>query len=322
MYNNFNNQEIIMTIGTIGTVEAFASVIKTAMEGYFGDSVRVTIQKVTKNNGLVLTGLTILAKSTNLAPTIYLDSYFNEYKDGESMTDICCKIVKTYEETKVNNNFDISLVTDFERARHRICYKLINAERNADLLIEAPHVMVEDLAAIFYIVVTQDETGTGTITIRNNIFDMWKDITVDELFQIALDNTQQMYRGRVTSMVNVMTEIMADAMDEEFANEFFDMVVDSDIPMYVATNTVKLNGAGVILYKDLLKTFAERIGGDFYILPSSVHEVLFIPVEASIDEDYLYHMVREVNATEVSPDEYLSDSVYRYNSLVDRMEIV
>lgn len=331
MNNNFNNGvinnnsnnggEFIMSIGTIGTMEAFASVIKAAMEEYFGDCVRVTVQKVTKNNGLVLTGLTVLSKASNIAPTIYLESYFNDYNNGDTMADICARIVKSYEENKVTEDFDISIVTDFERAKNRICYKLVNAKRNADLLAEVPYVMVEDLAVIFYIVATQDASGTGTITIRNNIFDMWQ-ITVEELYQISLDNTQRMFRGRVTSMMNVMTEIMAYEMDEEYANEFFDMMADGDIPMFVATNTAKFNGAGVILYKDLLKTFAEKIGGDFYILPSSVHETLFIPADDAFDVDYLHQMVKEVNATEVSPEEYLSDSVYRYNSIVDRMEIV
>lgn len=322
--NNSNNGkgEFIMSIRTIGTVEAFASVIKSVMEQYFDDSVHVEIQKVKKNNGLELTGIVIMEKSTNIAPTIYLEGYFSDYRNGESMINICERILKVYNENKVTDEFDISMVTDFNRAKHHICYKLVNAERNVDLLADAPHVLVEDLAVIFYIVATKDEMGTGTITIKNRFLEMWQDVTVDELYQIALDNTQHMFRGRVTSMMNVLTEIMAEELDEEYANEFFDMVADGDIPMFIATNTAKLNGAGVILYKDLLKTFAEKIRGDFYILPSSVHETLFIPAADSMDVDYLHHMVREVNATEVSPEEFLSDNVYRYDSLLDRMEIV
>ena len=207
MNNNFNNGKgrFIMTTNTIETMEVFAGTIKSAMEAYFGEGVRVLVQKVTKNNGWILTGLTIMDKTSNLAPTIYLDGYFNDYSFGELMSDICKRILKVYEENKVTDNFDVSMVTDFGRARNRICCKLINAERNAGLLADAPYVLVEDLAVVFYILATRDEFGTGTITVRNNILEMWN-ITVEQLYQLALENTQRLFRGRVSSMLNVMTE--------------------------------------------------------------------------------------------------------------------
>ena len=101
------------------------------------------------------------------------------------------------------------------------------------------------------------------------------------------------------------------------------MVIGEDdmIPMYVCTNTAKLNGAGVILYQELLQEFADRIGSDFYILPSSIHETLLIPANGDMDLEYLRDMVRTVNRTEVAEDEVLSDSVYRYNRLLDRVEL-
>lgn len=323
MNNNFNNGKgaFIMATNTIGTMEVFAGTIKSAMEAYFGEGVRVSVQKVTKNNGLILTGLTIMDKTSNLAPTIYLDGYFNDYSCGEPMSDICKRILKVYEENKVTDNFDVSMVTDFGRARNRICCKLINAERNAGLLADAPHVLVEDLAVVFYILATRDEFGTGTITVRNNILEMWN-ITVEQLYQLALQNTQRLFRGRVSSMLNVMTEILADKLDMENSNEFFDMMADDmAIPMFVATNTSKLNGATVLLYDNLMKKFAEKIGGSFYILPSSVHETLFIPCSGEMDIEYLRDMVRTVNATEVSEEEYLSNNVYRYDADTDSFEI-
>lgn len=87
---------------------------------------------------LILTELTIMDKTSNLAPTIYLDGYFNDYNCGEPMSDICRRILKVYEENKVTDNFDVSMVTDFSRARNRICCKLINAERNVELLGDVP----------------------------------------------------------------------------------------------------------------------------------------------------------------------------------------
>ena len=112
-------------------------------------------------------------------------------------------------------------------------------------------------------------------------------------------------------------------MDEECANEFYDLMADVDdvVPMYVCSNTSKINGAGVIFYDGLLRKFADKVDSDFYILPSSIHETLFIPDTGDMDIEYLRDMVRTVNATEVAPDEILSDNVYYYNRLTDRVEM-
>ena len=321
--NNSNNGGFIMAQGTLTTMEAFAGTVKTAMESHYGNGYRVTVQDVQKNNGLVLTGITILKKDCNIAPTIYLNQAFEQYQEGRTMESICREFIRMYEEHKVQTDFDVSCVTDFAKVQARICYKLINAEKNKALLADAPHVLLEDLAVIFYILVSNDAEGTGTITIKNNMLELW-DVNTDTLYELALANTQRLFRGSVQSMANVMMDILSKQMDEEAAEEFYDMMVDADdmIPMYVCTNTMKLNGAGVILYRGLLQEFADRVDSDVFILPSSIHETLLIPANADMEVEYLKDMVRTVNRTEVAPDEILSDSVYRYNRLTDRVELV
>lgn len=72
----------------------------------------------------------------------------------------------------------------------------------------------------------------------------------------------------------------------------------------------------------LLQEFADRVGSDVFILPSSIHETLLIPANADMDTEYLRDMVRTVNRTKVAPDEILSDNVYYYSRLTDRVELV
>lgn len=311
-----------MAQGTLTTMEAFAGTVKTAMEAHYGDEYRVTVQDVHKNNNLVLTGITILKKDCNIAPTIYLNQALEQYQEGRTMESICREIIRVYEEHKVQTDFDVSCVTDFSKVQNRICYKVINAEKNKVLLADTPHVLLEDLAVIFYILVSNDAEGTGTITIKNNMLEYW-DVNTDTLYELALANTQRLFRGTVQSMANVMIDILSKEMDEEVAGEFFDMMVDADdvVPMYVCSNIMKLNGAGVILYNGLLQEFADRVGSDVFILPSSIHETLLIPVNADMDVEYLRDMVKTVNRTEVAPDEVLSDNVYYYNRLTDRVEL-
>lgn len=320
--NNSNNGGFIMTQGTITTIETFASVIKSAMEAHYGSNYKISINKVTKNNGLQLTGITILHADSNIAPNIYINNMFEQYQDGRTMESICREIINTYEEHKMDVTFDTKSLTDYTKFQNRICYKLVNANKNAALLEDAPHVLIEDLAVIFYILISNDRDGIKTITIKNNIFDSW-DISIDELYDIAIANTQSIFRGSVQPMKNVLMDILSKEIDDEYATEFFDMMVDidNDIPMYVCSNAKKVNGAGVILYSGLLKEFADKVDSNVYILPSSIHETLLIPESADIDVEQLKCMVRSVNTTEVAPDEILSDNVYYYNRLTDRVEL-
>lgn len=316
------NNNFIMTTGTIGTMEAFAGTVKSAMEAYFGKDYKVQVHTVVKNNDLHLTGLTILARTSNIAPTIYLEYYYEQYRAGATMSDVCHQIIRTYEEHRGTLDFDVKSVTDFNRVKDRICYKLVSAERNKELLSDTPHIRFFDLAIIFYIMVSSDTEGMGTITVHDNIMDLWN-VGKESVFELALQNTQRLFRGKVTSIAEVMIDVLASRLDRECACEFFDLMAGEDdmIPMYVCTNTAKINGAGVIFYNGLLKEFADRVGSDVYIIPSSIHETLLIPVSIGMDADEIRDMVKCVNATEVAPDEILSDSVYYYNRLTDRVEM-
>ena len=294
------------------TIEIFTEIIKSEMEKIYSSKCKVDVLNVVKNNGLHLTGITICNRESNMAPTIYLDGYFADYKDGRTMENICKEIVQVYEKNKVQKDFSLEQVTDFKNVKDRICFKLVNREKNAGLLADTPYVEYQDLAVVFYILVSKDKSGITSITVRNSLMDMWG-MDADILYYLAKKNTQRLFRGRVSSMMEVMAEIIGDSADA---------FEDSAFPMYVATNVFKINGACILLYDGVLKKFAEKIGGDFYILPSSVHEVIFIPANVDMNAKYLIQMVKEVNATQVAPDEVLSDNVYIYHADKDFVEII
>ena len=108
-----------------------------------------------------------------------------------------------------------------------------------------------------------------------------------------------------------MAEVMKDmlAMSDE---EYEMLPMSSDERMFVLTNELKLNGAAAILDTDLMLEIFEKIG-EFYILPSSIHEVLIVPMSSNIHVSELKAMVKEVNDTQVSPEDRLSYSIYYYN---------
>lgn len=318
--NDSINEGFIMATGTIRTMEVFAGTIKGAMEAFYGIGYNISIQSVTKNNNTHLTGLIICEKGINIAPAIYLESLFAAYQDGMTLEGVFKEVVRLYEQNKTAQGFDGGMVMDFGAAKDRICFKLVNAERNRDMLTDVPHIPYHDLAIVFYILVSEGVDGTGTVLVRNSLLDMWG-ADVQILYHAAMENTRRIFRGSVQSMGSIMEEIMGDMQG---SGEVYDMAAAKEdaFPMYVATNDSKLNGASVLLYPDLLKDFAECAGSDFYILPSSVHEIILLPDTVDTDLDHMKRMVREINGSEVAPEEVLSDSVYFYNRAKDRVEML
>lgn len=90
--------------------------------------------------------------------------------------------------------------------------------------------------------------------------------------------------------------------------------VEDDMPMYVLTNESKYYGAGGICINNVIRRIMNTIQDDFYILPSSVHELIIVPVlSLSVSEYILPQIVHRINCSIVDPDDRLSNHAYRLN---------
>lgn len=297
----------------------FSEIIKSSMEHYFGDNYQISVHRVKKNNGICKTGLNILEKGKNSTPVIYLDYYLEEYKKGRDLGEIYQTIIYEYELHKDDIAFGSSVMMDFENIKETICLKLVNLKKNQELLEEIPYIAFQDLAIIFYVTLTKVGEN-ASITIDYHMLNSWnRKLAMDELYSLALVNTQRIFKEQVTPMEELIAEILNMRLERRpLINGREDK---KEVFMYIATNMSKINGATVLLYPGLLKDFADKIEGDFYILPSSIHETIFIPADDGTRVRELAAMVKDVNETQVLPEEVLSDSVYLYSRQSDCISI-
>lgn len=248
---------------------------------------------------------------------------FEEYLRGASLDDLIKVFVQCYESADLHSNFDVSYMKDFDKAIDKICFKLVNAERNSELLKKVPHVMFNDLAVVFYILVENGDRdhGTATILVNNDIMNTWGIEYTNEFYENAKYNTQTLLPATVTDLTDVVKML---AEDDESFNLIEDMDVEVSAPMYVASNISRVNGCSVMLYDGVLKEFSKKVGSDLYILPSSVHEVILVPCNKCIDMELntMLDMVRDINATEVRQDEFLSNHIYKYTYEADTIEML
>lgn len=288
------------------TYQEFKKKTVHAISAKLGPSYRVALQDIIKNNDTHLDGLTILSENSNISPTIYLNYYYEQYLSGKNLSLIHDEILLSYRKNAPTTSIDISFFTDFTKVKERIIFKLVNYERNKELLSKVPHIRYLDLALIFNCFVNSSEDGCATILIYHHHLSFWN-ITTEELYTLAMKNTPRLLQYQLQNMAEVVIDLFCDETSDLFDENF------QPIPMYVLSNTTKLNGSGCILYEDLLSDISKKIDSDFYILPSSIHEVLLIPVEHATSYSELTSMVREVNATQLTREEILSDHVYFYS---------
>ena len=276
--------------------------------GYIaGEGGNITINHVIKNNGCEMDGLVIMEKGKDIAPTIYLDSFYELYTNGENIKNIIRQIEVIYEQNKNNVTFDVNILKHFDTIKDKIVYKVVNYRSNEKLLEQVPHKRILDLAVVFYCLLDNEYGRSATALIYNNNLKNWN-VTIDYVYKAALKNTPDLLHSKISSMAALFEKCGVNVDGEEVDLKDY---VPSD--MYVLTNESKLNGAACILYENVLYDFAQKLGADLYILPSSVHEVILLPKLSMFEKDELVNMVKEVNTEGVAADEVLSDHVYEYN---------
>ena len=316
--------------------ENFIEEIKKMVKEYFGGNIRIEEKTVLKNNGVKLTGIVIVEEGQNCVPNIYLNGYFEEFKSGRRMGDILYEIARYYEEHKIVKQVNMDYFSDYKKMKDKICFRLINYNKNEELLREIPHIPYLDLAIVFYCIVHNENIGSGSILIRNEHLRNWN-VDIRQIQTVAFSNAPKLLKGEILPMEDVICQMMKNRMVREIercikdqmetkicvTDEMVEPIIGEMMQkiyseakgpkMYVASNESKNFGASVILYDNFLKQFANETGEDYYILPSSIHEVILIPVEdESEDVTQLREMVCDVNQTELEPEEILSDSVYLY----------
>ena len=271
-----------------------------AVKGIAGEKYQVRKENIMKNTGVELQAIIISADGDRVSPTVYVDKYITDILMGKrTVTDAAEEIFKTYlENKKVNFGVDISKLISKEFILDHVEFQLVNAASNKDYLQKAPNKKIMDLAALYKV---KFKNCSYLLTCEKMAI---AGISVDELEKAAVRNTE-----KVGFIKKTMAQVMAEDLDmpEEDVAE-----MEEGPQLYVLTNKRKVNGANILLFKGELAEFAEMIGDDFFILPSSIHEVLAVPA-SQVDYKELKHMVKDVNDTQVAPNEILGYEVYRYD---------
>lgn len=283
--------------------QEFLEEVRNEAERRLGKGCRAAVHQVIKNNAVCMEGLVVVEEERNISPTIYLEPFYEKFRQGESFEGLMQEILQVYKESRLEEDLDISFFTDYEQARELLFCKLINYRANEELLKLVPHKRFLDLAIVPYCLLKNSAVGSASILVHHSHVGMWE-LEEADLMREAEKNTREAMGFEITSLKELVEELYSDEYESREEEE--------EIEMYVLSNKYKLNGAVCMAYEDVLAAFSEHVESDLYILPSSVHEVLLVPAYCTHGLEQLSEMVREVNTAQIDREDILSDHAYLY----------
>ena len=195
---------------------------------------------------------------------------------------------------------------------NRVTLRAINRERNTVFLADKPYMKLQDLA--FYPVV--EITNNLSLDINYDLCSIMN-LSGKEILGIAAKNLIEQ-KPVISSITDVLIDenIIPAILPAEELQEVF------PVPMYVVTNSNKYFGAAHIMNPNVMESLQNIFQGEFYILPSSVHELIAVDPKKFDQPDAEYEkMVQEINQSEVEYGEQLSDHIYRYRSKETGLEM-
>lgn len=237
-------------------------------------------------------------------PVIYLEQFFEEIQSGENdINGIMEYIVKNYETWKFqNHNMEIKDFMEFENCKNYIFPRLVNREKNEEFLRKAVSTSFCDLGVVYYVERVDKYETEYAMLISKKHLEIWN-VSENTIIECAKQNIKRnpICIEALSSLLGIISQELSG--EEKTRKE----------ERYIVTNNRCSYGACEVLRKEVQEKLRDILKDNFYIIPSSVHEMIIIPEQGGMQKEELKCMVKEINRTLVPPEEVLSDNIYFYD---------
>lgn len=304
--------------------EISKEIIKDAIKREMGKRYpegKVMETTVIKNNTSKL-AISIKLPNIKITPVVYVDDMYDYYNNVNDLDDTLNKAISliessinSIENTKLDDTVS-NLIGDI---KGNVFPRLVNTKTNEVMLKNTPHRDFLDMSIVYYIEQYNDELGAiEGIRITNELMQS-ENLSEEELYHNSMKNMLEKEKSRLIPMIKVIMSIQfgIPLRETEISESDF---LDGDFVML--SNERGINGSRRLLDTKALIKASEIAESDLYILPSSTQEVLIVSVnEINASPSELKNMVREVNISEVSKEERLTDNVYIFRRDTNTIEI-
>lgn len=279
--------------------------LEVCINNRFDGAITLSFENVRKNN-CTQDCVMVNRKGSKISPIVLFDTLVDMYNSCASIDDIVDYLVNLTLCEPDDKKFEAPDLEDKTTYDH-LRVVMISTGHNEEFLETIPYIRVPDtdLVAILKYQYRIDDDYNYMTTVTNHVLEKSKGATAAKLFEAAFQNLN---RDRI--LLRSMNEVLRDVgIDTD------DLESEDDMPLYMLCNAdAKTYGAAIMLKIGCLE-YVRNVVGDFYILPSSVHELMIIPKYANLQPSTteMLRMVRDINRTSVDPIDQLSDNIYEYD---------
>ncbi len=301
------------------TMERLRNKVVEVLEKKLGDGFKIIPKDKRKNNELILHGICIYKESDSVSPVIYLEDFI-QYHDmwelnAQGIADILLETYhQEYCQDKTSRNV-ANYLGDFGIIKERVRIRLVNYAANLKEMGNIPHRKFLDLAITYYLdMESVIEDPYAFVIITNEWMERWG-IAEDDLYRLGMGKLLAEDGCCITDMFSILRQIAKEEQDAITEGFIAEMEEDHDgSEVYVASNKKRLFGANCLMNLSILQELAEKMGCSLIIFPSSVHELVLIPQKNGSENCMVPTDVQAINIAQVPRDEWLSNSIYRYDS--------
>lgn len=266
-------------------------------------NIEVEEKFISKNNAVEKERIMCKCSGKNMIPLIDLKALFELYEQNGMSS--CMEYIEKSFNTE-NEILSSAFYETWKEAKSYVHMEVIHAEWNKEYLKNVPHLKCLNLAVTFRLVLAENEEGMASTVITNQFLKWW-DIQIDELIEEGMKNLYKQ-KFKIDSLYKKIGIPEKEIKDDEKR-------------IYVMSNNYNQRGAVAIMRTDLLNAFAEGINSDLYIIPSSLHELILLPFDESVDVSAIKEMIQEINRNQVDEEDWLSESLYRFRRESGEVEI-
>lgn len=297
--------------------EEFLSAFRKEFEERLGGNIHTGTIEVSKNNLGRISGLAVFEENVMLGPVIYPKELYKYYKEGREISVLAGAAAETYKQEirKMESLKEFcNGIFKWESAKKHIKPVLLNAGWNRELLEETVSVPFLDLAVCFQLQAVRSDGRFLNCRISKKLLSSWA-LSEGELMKQAMKNLEE-----TEYIITGFDELMEEMFGSKYCKEN-EKELKKETGFAILSTPERTFGASGIFKKGLLSGYADKLGKNLYLLPSSIHELIIIADDGNVDSAELDETVKEVNREQVLREEQLSDHAYYYDRVKDEVRI-
>ena len=252
--------------------------------------------------------------------SVHVDELYTAYQDGAKLNAIInyisndvlhAKSIYVYDKTKE--------LMDYDTAKSRLFVRLINYDRNADILRDVVHKTLGDIVFTVYAIVDENEFGIVSTKVLKSMVKKW-DKNEDDIFNEAIKNTYYLTPPRIYKLEGVLCD--ESYTGEGFMNDEDICDLDKSFSGNILSTTRKTNGAIAVFLPGVAEKISELLDSDFYMVFTSIHEVMIHSTGSGVDSEDLKIILQDTLREATPSSDYLTEKIYKYNRKTHKFECV